>query len=313
MEPDEYAFQFQWDLASHDLLSDRSRHADGGGIGASSFGCREEMRRTLAQVPATDSPDKMAALIGSYIDGGIRQARKAANPNLLLDLELTVTLYPACLRGKPFTFPVHPDEVDPDEASATNYKTKNGLAAIRRGFVDDQARMQRHLEYLAAHQAGLVPPEGLVRNVFIDRSGADQQVHVEQEPFSWAVVEQATEFLNDALYAVKQKEEAMKDRPRVFCKNFCRWYTDCRGPEIDVERITDPDIAARVDAIGEARSRAKQEQLVADALLNDGLKGLTGHTDRYSIVSKWINSAKQTPHWRVEVEEIERATNDSAA
>lgn len=311
LSPEDYAHGFQFDLAAHDLLSDRSRHADDGGIGASSFGCREEMRRTLAKVPATDSPDKMSALIGSYIDAGIRQARAAANPNLQFGLKLSVTLYPQ-VAGKPgFTFPVNPDELDPDEPSCTDYKTKDGLAAIRRGFVEDQARFQRHLQYLAAHQAGLVPPEGVVRNVFIDRSGSDQRVHVEQEPFSWAVIEEATEFLNDALYAAKHGEEAFKDRPRVFCKNFCRWFSDCRGAEIEIEEITDPDLAARVDAVGDARAAAKVETAVADALLNDGLRGLTGRTDRYSIVSKWVNSVKQEPHWRVELEELPTAVKES--
>lgn len=307
--PDEYAQAFTWDLHAADLLSERSRHADDGGIGASSFGCREEMRRTIAKVPVTDSPGKMAALIGSYIDSGVKQARLAANPNLIIPglnapASLPCKLYPALLRGEPFVLPVSPDEIDPDEPSCTDLKSKNGLAAIRRGFVEDQARFQRHLQYLAAHQNGLVPPDGVVRNVFIDRSGQDQEVHVEQEPFNLTVIEEATEFLNDALYAARHNEEAMKDRPRIFCKSFCAWFTDCRGSEIEVEAITDPDLAARVDAVGEARARAKAEQAVADALLNDGLKGLTGRTARFQIVSKWINSEKQTPHWRTELEEI---------
>lgn len=300
MQPDEYGLVFRNDLETFDLLSDRSRHGDEGGIGASSFGCREEMRRVLVRAERTDSPDKTAAIIGTYIDAGVKAARKAANPRLIVDAELLVTM------PNGYQFPVHPDEIDPDEPSVTDGKTKNGLEAIRRGLADEQYRFQRHIQYLAAHQAGLVPAEGIARNVFLDRSGSDPRVHVEQEPFSMQVITEATEWLDDVLYAVKHGEEAMKDRPRVFCASYCPFYTACRVGEIEVEDITDERLAAMVDALGEARLRAKtDERLIKELTKGDHpLAGLTGKTDRFQIVSKWVNSEKQTPHWRIEVREL---------
>lgn len=307
MNPQEYAVAYRTDLDLFDMLSDRSRHSDEGGIGASNFGCREEMRRILTRSPRTDSPDKMAALIGSYVDAGVKAARKAANPNLIIDAELHVTLYPTVAGKDGFTFPVHPDEVDPDEPSVTDGKTKNGLAAIRRGLADDQYRFQRHLQGLAAIQAGIVPEAGLVvRNVFLDRSGKDPEVHVEQEPFSRDVIAEATEWLNDVLYAAKYGEEAPKDRHREWCADYCPFATACRGGEITVEEITDPRLAAMVDAVGEAKQRQKADKELIETLLRGDvpLAGLTGKTDRFRIVSKWINSEKQTPHYRVEVEAV---------
>src|SRR4051794_5740068 len=121
MDADDYGLAFRFDLDTHDMLSERSLHGDEGGIGASSFGCREEMRRILTKSQRTDSPDKLAALIGGYIDAGIVEARRATNPQLMFKTELIVTM------PNGFQFPVHPDEIDPDEPSVTDYKTKNGL------------------------------------------------------------------------------------------------------------------------------------------------------------------------------------------
>lgn len=304
MNPQDYAISFRLDLDMYDFMSDRSVHAREGGIGASSFGCREEIRRILTHCEPTDSPDKMAALIGGYIDAGVKQARKAANPDLIVDAELPLTLYPLVAGKDGFTFPVHPDEIDPAEPSVTDGKTKAGLEAIRRGLADDRYRWQRHLQGLAAIQNGLVPEDGLtVRNVFIDRSGRDPEVHVEQEPFSRDVIAEATEFLNDALYAAKYNEEASKDRHREWCFAYCQFASSCRAGEIQHEPITDDRLAAMVDALGEARTEKKRlEQLISELINGDiPLAGLTGYTERFAITSKWINSEKQRPHYRVEV------------
>jgi len=315
MEPDEYAFQFQWDLAAFDLLSERSRYGDEGGIGASNFGCREEMRRILTRSERTDSPSKWAAIVGSYVDQGAKAARKGANPNLIIDVKLPVTLYPVVAGRDGYKFFVSPDEIDPDEPSCTDLKTKDGLAAIRRALSDEQYRFQRHIQYLAAWQNGLVPEQGIVRNVFVDRSGKDDRPHVEQEPFSLQVIEEVTEWLNDVLYAVKHNEEAMKDKPRVFCKDYCAFYTACRGPEIETEKITDPQLAEMVDTAGEADLAMKANKQLKDELFGMGLKGLTGETSRFRITSTWVNAGKQTPHWRTELEALPttEVASDSAA
>jgi hypothetical protein len=298
LAPDEYAQQFTFDLSVYDLLSPRSQHSDDGGVGASSFGCREEMRHILLKHERTDSPDKTAAIIGSYIDAGIKQSRKAANPGLIVDAEYVCTL------PNGFSFPVHPDEVDPDEPSVTDYKTKNGLAAIRRGFADESYRIQRHIQGLAAIQAGVVDESVIVRNVFIDRSGADPHAHVEQEPFSWDVIGQATEFVNDVLYAIKHNETTVCDRPRSFCERYCAFYTMCRGHEIEDDNtpITDPRLARMVAAYMEAETQEKQAKELREALRTD-LSGLTGVTDNHRIVSTWVNAANRTPYWKVKVTE----------
>lgn len=300
MTPDDYALSFSFDLQAYDLLSARSMQDDDGQIGASNFGCREQMRRILAKEPRTDSPDKTAAIIGTYIDAGVKQARKAANPALIIDAELPVTLYP---HEQPdgFTFLVHPDEIDPDEPSCTDVKSKNGLAAIRRGFADPQYRMQRHLQVLAAVQNGVLPDTAIARNVYLDRSGVDGTPHVEQEPFSPAVIVEATEFLNDALYANLHGEEAPKDKPRTWCRDYCPFNAACRGPEIEVELITDERVAAMVRAYGQADTQEKTAGQLRKELREAGLAGLSGRTaDGWVITSTWVNA--KNPYYRVAVE-----------
>lgn len=298
MDAETYAQSFMLDLSIADMLKPRSTQQDEGVLGASDFGCREQMRRTLMQAPKTDSPKMMPALIGSYCDAGFKEARKVAHPKLLLAEEL------------PFTLPnghkisVHPDEIDQDEPSATDYKTKDSLAAIRRGFVDDRYRRQRHLQYAAAHQNGLVPPVGITRNVFVDRSGKDDTAHVEQEPFGGDVLAEATAFLDDVLYAVKHGETASKDTPRYVCKSYCAWYTACRGSEIDTPEITDPELIRRIATYHDATEAAKSDKALAADLRSMGLEGLTGRTPTHIITSVHINPVGKADYWKVTTEAV---------
>lgn len=298
MDADTYAANFVFDLEAADLVKPRGAQDDDGMLGASSFGCREQMRRTLIQAPKTDSPTRLPALIGSYCDAGFKEARGIANPRLLLAEELP------CVLPNGHKILVHPDEIDQDEPSVTDYKTKAGLTAIRRGFVDQRYRFQRHLQYFAAYQAGLVPEQGITRNVFIDRSGRDSAAHVEQEPFDMAVVREATEFLDDALYAAQHNEEAQKDTPRHVCKDYCPWFTACRGQEIELPEITDPKLVALIAAYDEAKRNEKESKALAEELREAGVDGLTGRTATHTVVTTQVNPVGKRPYSKVTVERV---------
>jgi hypothetical protein len=297
MTPEDYAAGFVWDLEIADLMAPRTLQDDAGEIGGSSFACREQMRRIVTKADRTDSPSKMPALIGNYIDAGVKAARKAANPNLEVDLALPVTL------GS-WTLTVHPDEIDPEEPSCTDLKTKDGLAAIRRGFVEPRHRIQRHLCYYAAHVNGLVPSDGIVRNVFLDRSGKDQTVHVEQEPFDMAVVDEAANFLADVKYAIDHDETAAQDMPRFRCAFMCPWFTACRGNEINLEPITDDELGRLVAAYYEAKQTEKQAKELADELRAAGLEGVTGRTATHVITSTVINPVNKASYTKISVEAL---------
>lgn len=295
MTPEDYAVGFVIDLTLADQVTPRAAQDDNGVLGASSFGCREQMRRILVKAPKTDSPKMMPALLGSYVDAGLKAARGAANPKLLLAEELPLDL------ANGHRILVHPDEVDQDEPSVTDYKAPGSLAAIKRGFADERYRRQRHLQYAAAFQNGLVPPQGITRNLFVDRSGKDETPHVEQEPFDPAVVTEATDFLSDVLYAVDNDETAQKDTPRHVCKDYCAWFTACRGAEIETPQILDPILVERLTAFFEAKQRKDEAEALMKDLRGMGLEGLTGQSSTHRIVSTAINPVGKAGYTKIEV------------
>lgn len=300
LSAEEFAAGFMWDLEAHDSASPRSQQSQRGEIGASDIGfCREQVRRRLAHLIPTDAPNKWSALLGNYVDAGTKAARRASGrPNLHHDLRLQVTL------PSGVTFPCSLDELDTDEPSYTDVKTKDGLALIRRTTAGDQPRMQRHVCYLAALQNGLVPEEGIVRNIFLDRSGADRHPHVEQEPFSMDVIHEADAWLSDAVYAAEHGEEAMKDAPRPVCEQFCEFYTACRGREPVQEEFLAGHRARVLAEMVAAKTRRDEAAAVYDQARGE-LKGVTGRSTVHWVRSTVMNN--KTASVRVDVGEIEGA------
>ena len=284
--PDEFGQEFFFDLQSHNNLSDRAAQATAGQIGASDLGeCRQRVNFILRQVVPSDAPSKWAAVIGSYVDAGVKEARKAARPWLLHDVRCQVTL------PNGMTFMCSLDELDPEEPAYTDVKTKAELAAIRRLSAGDQPRWQRHVCYLAAHQNGLVPAEGTVRNIFLDRSGRDDRPHVEQEPFSMDVVLEAQAWLEDADYAAQHGEDASKDWPRSMCESYCEFYTRCRGSEPVSEEYLTGYRATQLAEFVAARQQRKDAEQVEDALRAE-LLGVTGRSDTHWVRSTVSNGKR---------------------
>lgn len=287
MTPDEYGTAFSADLAAYSNRSPRSAQKDAGLIGASDFDCRERTRGVMLQLPDTDTPNKWAAFVGSALDTRLQEVRKTLNPRLLFDME-----WPIILNGYAFT--VHPDEVDPDEPSVTDYKTKNGLALVRSHLTDDPQRIQRHLQYEAGRQNGYLPDEGIVRNVYVDRSGKDPSVHIEQEPFSPEVVAQAASWLADVLYAVENNETASQDRPRDWCRQWCPAFTRCRGDEIE-HPVLQGDTALLVEAYHTNHGIIAEAKQLEDEIKAE-LVGVTGVTPSGIVAVTTNVNAKAGPY-----------------
>lgn len=285
--PDEYGLTFKFDLEAFDSQRPRSEQSDAGRIGVSDLHtCREKVRRTLLGMVQTDTTEKWAAIIGTYVDEGVKAARKAARPWLLHDVELNVTL------PNGMVIPGHADEIDPQEPSVVDYKTKAALAGVRKAGADEKERAQRHLYYLGAVQAGIVPAEGIVRNIWLDRSGTDSHPHVEQEPFDMNVVLTAQAWLEDATYAAEHGEEASKDWPRTMCESYCPFYTACRGSEDVAEEYLTGHRAVQLAEFVAAREQRKAAEKLEDALRSD-LVGITGRSDTHWLRST-VSNGKRT-------------------
>lgn len=301
MNAEDYAAHLMWDLDAHASASPRSQQALRGEIGASDLGfCRERTRRVLTHAVPTDVPDKWSAILGNYIDAGVKAARQASErPGLMHDVRLQVTL------PSGYTLWCSLDELDTEEPAYNDVKTKDGLALIRRTTAGDQPRYQRHVCYYAAHQNGLVPAEGIVRNIFLDRSGNDRHPHVEQEPFDMNVVLEADAWLSDAVYAAQHAEEAMKDAPRPVCERFCEFFTACRLREDSAEQEYLTGHRARILAEMVAAKKRRDEAAAVYDEARLQLMGTTGRSDRHWIRSTVMNNKSASV--RVDVDEIEGA------
>lgn len=292
MNADEFAADWTHDLRAWQDNSPRSAQKDLGLIGASDFDCREKMRRVMLRLPETDYVHKWSAYVGTAIDKENKLARAAAKPHLILDAE-----WPVNLNG--FVFNVHPDEADPTEPSVTDAKSKDGLALVRSKLEKDPNRIQRHLQYHAGVQNGVLPAEGITRNVYVDRSGDDPTVHVEQEPYNLDVVAQAESILEDVLYAIANDETASQDRPRNWCEQFCPFFSDCRGSEIRQEVIEDESVITLVEAYSANHALIKDAAQLEEELKR-ALRGVGGETPS-GLVATWTQVNGKTPYLKFTV------------
>ncbi len=179
------------------------------------------------------------------------------------------------------------------------HNSKDGLAVVRRQGADRQQRWQRHGYYAALVQAGVLPPEGIVRNVFLDRSGKDDRPHVEQEPYDPSVLDEMAAWLDEVVDAHKAGHEALKEKPRTWCRSYCQWYSACRLAEVDAPLLFDAALAEKVDGYY-AADRDEKEAKQRKEELREFVEGVTGFTRTARIQSTWVNKGS-SGGWRVEV------------
>ena len=308
MEAVEYADVLRNELRSWSLTRPRSLQQ---GVGISDTGiCREQARRKIMAIPKTDSPSEYAAVVGQAIHEVVEAARFMFHPDMILGREVEVNLTAATL-----LLPGHPDEIDPIEPSVNDVKTvasNDELILVQRMGATPQQRYQRHLYYYGAYSAGLVPYEGLVRNIWLSRAADTETVLVDQEPFNMAVVHAADEWWSDVTYAVDHNEEAAKDPHWTWCRAYCPWFTGCRGGDNPAEMITDPTMIqeARLHMDAKASRKLAEGLEAASKRELSILKPADGDIRVYQagnvrIRWSWINREDLTAHgyWRLETEE----------
>lgn len=265
----------------------RSIQASGHRVGVSDLGhCSERVRRHLLgqEEPATD---KTAAFIGSALGDHIEAAMMALYPNMIRQSEVSITLY-----GDTGTYVLlgHPDLIEPS-GKLIDVKTTRGLNRVRRTGPSQQQQFQRHLYAKASHQAGLFDDDVAledvkVANVWFDRAGDDREPYVHEEPYDERIVEAATAWLDDVVYAFQHGEEARKEPPIQMCEKACGFFLDCRagrgGPQ---GLINDPDMLAAVEMQREAMDLERRARRLKDEA-KAALQGVEGSTGHYTV--KWV-------------------------
>lgn len=289
-------------LGLADQSKARSVQQDVGVLGASDAGgCRHRAVLTVRRTPPTDVVKKGKALIGSALHEGFLPALHEMNSDMLVENINMPDLI--CTLPSGFTVPVHPDLIDPSEPSVTDAKFTDHIHLMRKQGPSDKHMMQRHMQALAAHQAGVLPDLSAVitRNVYGSMTDADD-VFVHQSVYDPEWIERADQWFSDVRYAIQHEEDGAKEGQPHFCGNFCPFVSMCKPPVYDSEqRITNPTLAALVDLAAETRRERKALQALEEESVAV-LKGLTGRTERTRITSTKVNGSR--PHTKVALEEI---------
>lgn len=291
--------------------SERGQQAAEFRVGVSDLGyCSERTRRMLQQQVPADT-DLLLAFLGTAIGDHVEQAVVESYPNALSQFEVTVPL--AGERGQVYNVMGHPDLLI--DNLLLDVKTNFGLALARRLGADQQKRFQRHCYALGAHLAGLfgdIPLEDVkVGNVWVDRSGVEKQVHVELEPFSQEVVDEAARWLDEVIDAYLNDREAMKEPPREVCAATCGFFDTCRALDTDVTGLlTDPAIVEAARMYREGADMEKEGKSLK-AQSKAALEGIGGSTGEFTV--RWIHvneslmpETRRRAHDRLDIRPVKR-------
>lgn len=284
-------------IMDYSLNSKRGLQAQAFKVGVSDLGyCSERLRRMLdQQVP--EDVDFLKAFIGTWLGEGVETAYKKAHPNIITQCEVTLPLKGD---GGDYFLKGHPDIVDPDRKLVLDGKSAPGLSAVRRSGPDRQKQFQRHGYGYACWLAGMFGEcdleEVRVGNVWIDRSGVEQGLHVQIEPLNMEFIEEMTAWLDDVVYAFKNEEEARKEPAREMCAVTCGFFRTCRAYDTDASGlISDPQLLEIVKMQREGHAletRGKAMKKEAKGLLQ-GVEGSTGE-----FVLRWVHvNATEIPSY----------------
>lgn len=261
--------------------SERSQQSDQGLLGPSEIGaCRAYIAHTIVgteRLPETGI--KLSAFVGEAVGELTERAVIAyLGAKIGSGAEQQVPLT-ARLPRLGLEISGHADLVV--GPSVWDAKTKDGLDDTRRNGADFKHIAQINTYQLARIQAGLATPEDEWSLVYIDRSGADEELLVISSKYDPEITEQIEARLEDAMYAAQYDiSSAPRDEPFPFCASYCPFFNACRGRDEHQQGglIDDP---ALVDALaqydeGRAMEKAGANLKKAASRKLDGIHGSDG-------------------------------------
>jgi len=258
-------------------------------VGISDLGyCSERTRRMLDQQVPEDA-DMLKAFIGTALGDHVEQAIVEHYPGRVIrQAEVEIILVG---ETRTYTVPGHPDIVLPDEGVVIDAKSSDGLSIARRLGADQQKRFQRHGYGLGCWNAGMfgdLPLEEVqVGNVWIDRSGEEQELHVELEPYDPDVIRDAARWIDDVVYAYVNEEEARKEPAREVCAVTCGFFGVCRAWQTDVSGvIEDPEVLEAMNMYLEGLSLEKQGRMLKDHA-KPVMRGIAGSNGTHLL--RWVH------------------------
>jgi hypothetical protein len=101
------------------------------------------------------------------------------------------------------------------------------------------------------------------------------------------VVQAATMWLDDVIYAFVHKQDARKEPAREVCEVTCGFYGTCRAMDTDVSGLlADDEVLAAVDMYQDGAALVKEGKRLKDQA-NARLNGIQGSTGEFTV--RWVH------------------------
>jgi hypothetical protein len=289
-------------LDNFEFQSDRSKQSRAGKLGPSDIGfCRQKAVLTSKGTERTDTVSHWAAQLGTAVHNYVENAIHKSYPQWELGsvhgIRVTATLPSGAeISG-------HPDIVISEKRTVIDIKTVNGFSWVKRAGVSNSHKYQRHLYALGLIQErGWDPAEVKVGNLYMDRSGGDDQFILQVEDFDPALTREIDDWVEDVIYAIRQGEDAMRDIAAPVCERICEFFTVCRGglETSDEETYNEDGLVKAVRAYVDARDAEKQAKALKTAAQHR-LQGVNGTVDKWQV--RWTEMNNQHGSLRLDVRE----------
>jgi hypothetical protein len=261
-------------IRDHTMDAARSQQSAARLIGPSEVGgCRAYLARVIADVPFDEMDDiKFAAFIGTAVGDRLEHAIAATVPGARTQVPVQTRLDSGLMVAGTA------DVVLPDQV--WDFKTVDGLEAIRRTGPSFKQRVQITIYLLGLIQAGELPPDATWALVYIDRSGKDDIPVVYEGGIDDDIMAAIDQRLEDVIYAVQYDlNSAPRDEPFDWCMKVCPFFYSCRGADQHLVSglIEDEDTLTAIKLYEQGKAEEKVGKQLADEA-KEMLRGRSGST-----------------------------------
>jgi hypothetical protein len=301
--PDEVGSIVVAAYSGQSMNSARSQQARANILGPSDLGgCRAKMAHNFMQTPREErATPPWSAFVGTWVGEGLERAYVAARPHAVAQKRIEVEL-PS---GRKTAGNV--DVLDP-EVGVLDFKTQDGLAAVRHDGPPFKHVAQIMCYLLGAIQAGLLPKDAQWHLVYIDRSGTEPEPFVVTGQFEPEVIEEMEERIAEAEHAALFRTEAPRDEPAQLCIRFCEFYQACRGDWQPEGLIEDEVTVKAADRYLEGQALIRQGEALKKGAKAD-LEGAAGSTGKAVVRWVFVNggnvpASTRKGYWRLDVKPV---------
>ena len=233
-------------------------------------GCRAYLGFRLEGAWHSDDTDTWAAQRGTAIHKYLEM--------VLADLPGFRTEVTTFYRG----IPGHADLVHIDDTSVTDWKTTrlvNSRLWASSPEILWEKRVQAQGYACGLVDAGELSEDILVRLVVIPVDGGFGDWWAWEEQFDRSIADWGADRLEDVRTRQAAGEWLQKDKPYAWCRDWCPFFSVCRGGDdpTAAETITDAELAAAIAKYGEINAELRVLEKAKESLV-PVIKGLRGTT-----------------------------------